>query len=433
MAGVHRAQPWLRARAVREVPPGPRVGRRGDARALRAMDAAGGARAERSGRSRPQTIVGAVNLAQSIRRYGHLAAQLDPLGLRMPVGDPSLLPETHGLTEDDLRRLPANLITSPLTADARRTCSSWSRPSARIYCSTTGYDYAHVFVPEERNWLRHAAEDGRFRAPSDPIDPGRAARAADAGRSVRALPAPHVSRQDALLDRRARHARADPRRGDRRGRARPASGSILIGMAHRGRLNVMAHVLNKPYAQILAEFKDPVSSRNFREDMAWTGDVKYHAGAHRAHQGRPRDGPRRLDAAEPEPPRSGRSDRRGHGARGRDDRSDMPGRADVRSDAQRADPDSRRRGVPGPGHRRRDAEPEPAARLRHRRHDPHHRQQPARVHDRSRGRVQHVVRERPRARIQDSDRPRQRRRSGSVRRGGAAGDRLSRARSSATS
>ena len=55
-------------------------------------------------------------------------------------------------------------------------------------------------------------------------------------------------------------------------------------MAHRGRLNVMAHVLNKPYAQILAEFKDPVS-RNFREDMAWTGDVKYHAGAHRAIKG----------------------------------------------------------------------------------------------------------------------------------------------------
>jgi 2-oxoglutarate dehydrogenase E1 component len=61
--------------------------------------------------------------------------------------------------------------------------------------------------------------------------------------------------------------------------------NTLIGMAHRGRLNVMAHVLNKPYAQILAEFKEPVSSRSFREDMAWTGDVKYHAGAHRALKG----------------------------------------------------------------------------------------------------------------------------------------------------
>src|SRR6185295_15656526 len=56
-----------------------------------------------------QKIVGAVNLAQAIRRYGHLAARLDPLGLRPPIGDPSLHPETHGLTDDDLRRLPANL------------------------------------------------------------------------------------------------------------------------------------------------------------------------------------------------------------------------------------------------------------------------------------------------------------------------------------
>jgi 2-oxoglutarate dehydrogenase E1 component len=48
----------------------------------------------------------------------------------------------------------------------------------------------------------------------------------------------------------------------------------------------MAHVLNKPYAQILAEFKEPVSSREFA-DMAWTGDVKYHAGARRAIKGGP--------------------------------------------------------------------------------------------------------------------------------------------------
>src|SRR5215207_4467675 len=57
-----------------------------------------------------QKIVGAVNLAQSIRRYGHLAAQLDPLGAQ-PIGDPSLLPETHGLTNEDLRALPATLLS----------------------------------------------------------------------------------------------------------------------------------------------------------------------------------------------------------------------------------------------------------------------------------------------------------------------------------
>src|SRR5713101_8990415 len=60
-----------------------------------------------------RAAVAAVNLAESIRRYGHLAAQLDPLGSKAP-GDPTLLPEHHGLTEDDLRGVPANLSSSPL-------------------------------------------------------------------------------------------------------------------------------------------------------------------------------------------------------------------------------------------------------------------------------------------------------------------------------
>src|SRR5262245_45901015 len=61
----------------------------------------------------PQVVVGAVNLAQSIRRYGHLAASIDPLGSR-PLGDPSLEPETHGVTEADLEALPASLLSSAI-------------------------------------------------------------------------------------------------------------------------------------------------------------------------------------------------------------------------------------------------------------------------------------------------------------------------------
>src|SRR5437763_14814379 len=61
--------------------------------------------------------VGAVSLARAIRRYGHLAAHLDPLGSD-PVGDPSLEPSTHGVTEADLQALPPTLIDSPLTVGA---------------------------------------------------------------------------------------------------------------------------------------------------------------------------------------------------------------------------------------------------------------------------------------------------------------------------
>ncbi len=226
-----------------------------------------------------RTVVEAVYLAQAIRRYGHLAAQLDPLGAR-PVGDPSLLPETHGLADDDLRRLPATLISSPLVNESS-TMLDVVEALRRVYCSTTGYDYAHIFVPEERQWLRQAAEGGRFRAPADPIDPvallDRLTQVEAFEKFLhRTFPGKtrfSIEGLDMLvpvLDEVIAEA------------AESGIRSILIGMAHRGRLNVMAHVLNKPYQQILAEFKDPLSSRNFREDMAWTGDVKYHAGAHRA-------------------------------------------------------------------------------------------------------------------------------------------------------
>ena len=113
-------------------------------------------------------IVGAVNLAHAIRGFGHLAARLDPLG-STPPGDPALLPATHGLTPDDLRRLPASLIGPPVS---RQAGNAWDAIQAlqRIYSATIGYDYDHIRVPEERAWLRHAAETGRFRPPQAAID-----------------------------------------------------------------------------------------------------------------------------------------------------------------------------------------------------------------------------------------------------------------------
>jgi 2-oxoglutarate dehydrogenase E1 component len=192
-------------------------------------------------------IVGAVNLAQSIRRYGHLASQLDPLGTR-PAGDPSLLPETHGVSEEDLRTLPSSLIWSPLCAGAANMLDVIDA-FRRIYCSTTGYDLAHVFVPEERQWLRQAVEGGRFRPPSDPIDPvallDRLTEVEAFERFLhRTFPGKtrfSIEGLDMLVP------VLDEVIGDA---AEAGTRNILLGMAHRGRLNVMAHVLNKPYAQM---------------------------------------------------------------------------------------------------------------------------------------------------------------------------------------
>ncbi|MGE0450530.1 MAG: 2-oxoglutarate dehydrogenase E1 component [Vicinamibacterales bacterium] len=240
--------------------------------------------------------VGAVTLAHSIRRFGHLAAKIDPLGAPRP-GDPTLLESTHGLTEDDLRSLPATLVSSPLVAGAANMLDVVDR-FRQVYCATSGHDYAHVFIPAERDWLRAVVETGRFRPPVDPID----------GRSL----LDRLTQVEAFERFLHRAFQAKTRFSIEgldmlvpvldeimRGAGEAGTRSMLIGMAHRGRLNVMAHVLNKPYAQILAEFKDPQTAEHFREDMSWTGDVKYHAGAHRTVTS---DGDRRMVVSMPPNP-----------------------------------------------------------------------------------------------------------------------------------
>jgi 2-oxoglutarate dehydrogenase E1 component len=222
-----------------------------------------------------QAGIAAFNLAESIRRFGHLAAQLDPLGFHDPIGDPSLQPQAHGLTSDALERLPASIVSGPAAQGAANAREAITRLRA-IYCSTTGHDYNHVFVPDERVWLRQMVESGQFRPPKDPID-GRELleRITEVETFERFLHRtfPGKTRFSIegldmmvpILDEIIHDA------------AEGGVQHVMIAMAHRGRLNVLAHVLQKPYTQILAEFKDPILK--LRVDLGFMGDVKYHAGA----------------------------------------------------------------------------------------------------------------------------------------------------------
>ena len=142
-------------------------------------------------------------------------------------------------------------------------------------------------------------------------------------------------------------------------------------MAHRGRLNVLANIVGKSYAQIFQEFEgnlDPATTHG-------SGDVKYHLGAEGKYQGADGAGDRHLAGGQPEPPRGRRP---GHGRRraGQAGRA-RHGRARLHR-AARAHP--RRRRVRRPGRRGRDAGAVPAARLPHRRHRAHRGQQPGRLH-----------------------------------------------------
>lgn len=225
-----------------------------------------------------EKIVGVANLANAIRDNGHLAAQLDPLGGAAP-GDPSLEARFHGITDEDLRQLPASMIGGSLAGKASNAL--WAIQLLRaVYSSSSGYEYDHVHEPLEREWLREATEAGLYRPPQYPLDERALLERLTQVETFeqflhRIFPGKHrfsiegLDMMVPMMDEMIYLA------------AEAEIANTLIGMAHRGRLNILAHTLNKPYAQLLAEFKDPVNPRKLRYDLGWMGDVKYHAGAHR--------------------------------------------------------------------------------------------------------------------------------------------------------
>jgi len=225
----------------------------------------------------------AAALAQSIRLYGHRGAHIDPLGTE-PPGDPHLDYGAHGLTETDLARIPASVVGGGIGRATLANAAEAIHRLEQIYCGSTGYEVAHVEDPTERAWLIEAIEEERFRPPNDGVDErellDRLTEVSAFERFLhRAYPGQTrfsveglgmlIPMLDELIADSAVH-------GTR---------SILLGMAHRGRLNVLAHVLGKPYARILAEFEGREPSRrgapSESTDEGWAGDVKYHAGARR--------------------------------------------------------------------------------------------------------------------------------------------------------
>jgi len=226
-------------------------------------------------------LTGAANLAQSIRIYGYLVAKLNPLQNALAASSiPILTPEFHNLKEEDLQSLPADIVNLPegrSKANAQEAIVSLRS----IYCGTIGYDYGHIRTPEERAWLYQTAETGRYRPPTQPVDGNKLLERltlVDAFEVFLNRLYPGKTRfsiegldmlipmLDEIIANAALETICVP----------------IIGMAHRGRLNVLAHVLQKPYSEILAEFADPKGRATTWDELGWTGDVKYHIGAYRS-------------------------------------------------------------------------------------------------------------------------------------------------------
>jgi 2-oxoglutarate dehydrogenase E1 component len=228
-------------------------------------------------------VAAVVQLAQRIRHRGHRAARLDPLG-SPPPGDPALDPAYHGLTSQDLEHLPATLVGGPAAQAARNAAEAIER-LREIYCGTIGYDYGHLQDRTEREWLEEAIESERYRVRLSPTEKRALLERLTAVEVFeRFLHRTFVGQKrfsiegtDTLvpiLDEILRQV------------AETGIPKVAMGMAHRGRLNVLAHVLGKPYEQILAEFmgldhREPVALTE-GGTLGYTGDVKYHMGGIRA-------------------------------------------------------------------------------------------------------------------------------------------------------
>ncbi len=229
------------------------------------------------------TAISAARLIRYIREVGHLAAIIDPLG-KTPMGDPALELEYHGITARDLQALPSSILRSPMQ-DEHPNAFEGVKALRRLYSGTSGYETDHVHFYAERKWLLDSIESKRYHYGfSDRRKREILERLTEVETFERYLHTTFVGQKrfslegcDVLipiLDSIIRNAAVE------------GTKEIVIGMAHRGRLNVLAHTLGKPYHHILSEFLHAHRDAHqpvVREAHGWTGDVKYHLGARRTY------------------------------------------------------------------------------------------------------------------------------------------------------
>ncbi|MGI8618519.1 MAG: 2-oxoglutarate dehydrogenase E1 component [Gemmatimonadaceae bacterium] len=215
-------------------------------------------------------VAGAAGLVAGIRAFGHLALQRDPLG-SLPSGTPELTPEFHGITEDDLAAVPGSALGFP-----QATAAEVVAHLRRLYSSSIGLEFEHLGRATEREWLRNEVESGALHEPLTAEEKVALLRRLTEveglerfiGRAYQGYKRFSIEGTDALvpmLDEIIRRSTADGAR------------EVAMAMAHRGRINVLAHILGKPYTAIFAEFEGKHAATNSPDG---TGDVKYHLGAH---------------------------------------------------------------------------------------------------------------------------------------------------------
>jgi 2-oxoglutarate decarboxylase len=220
-----------------------------------------------------RAVAAGMAIVSAYRRHGHLAANLDPLGTE-PVGDPSLDPQTYGLTPAMQSAIPASVLQVKVPG---KTLGDVLPRLRETYSSTIAYEIEHISNATQRAWLRDYIESGKNKVKLSPEG------------QIEVLA--RLTRVDAF-DRYVRKTFLGQKTFSGEGLdvmvpmleemldmfADDGIANAVLGMAHRGRLNVIAHVVNTPYEEVMTEF-EAAQYRGKLGDDDVMGDVKYHHGA----------------------------------------------------------------------------------------------------------------------------------------------------------
>tara|TARA_B100000963_G_scaffold307838_1_gene283039 strand:- start:14762 stop:17644 length:2883 start_codon:yes stop_codon:yes gene_type:complete len=215
--------------------------------------------------------VRAIMLIRAFRIRGHLIANLDPLSLQKKDEHLELQPESYGFQKKDFnRKIFLDGVLGLQYADLNQILKILKK----TYCSNIGYEFMHMGDPEEKNWIRD-----RIEGPEKEIKFTENGKRAILNKIVEAegfekyLHVKFVGTKRFGLDGGESLIPALEQIIKRGGNL--GAKEIKIGMPHRGRLNVLANVMGKPYKAIFSEFFG--KSATPKEDFG--GDVKYHLGA----------------------------------------------------------------------------------------------------------------------------------------------------------
>jgi multifunctional 2-oxoglutarate metabolism enzyme len=221
-----------------------------------------------------QAVQASTSVLKAYRMHGHLAAQLDPLG-RVPGGDPALDPANVGLTPELMAMIPARILRMYVPGATLAEAIPYLRET---YCGPIAYEIEHIASHRQRLWLREAIESGTYRKQLTADEQKQLLERLTAvdsferfmGRAYLGAKRFSVEGLDMTVPMIDEIVRLSGQHGAR---------EVVVGMAHRGRVNVLAHNLGRPYESLFAEFEgaNTLDAITTIPDGG-TGDVKYHHG-----------------------------------------------------------------------------------------------------------------------------------------------------------